>query len=142
MTRSRCGADTLCTPLSQSRATLHPASTRATTTPFPILPTYLGKSSRSGKSYQNRWQRTDRSPQVTNFVLATMIEERSSSIFPSVTTVTRLHILYRPFLLFCCAIYIEWVHHIVFIWFFFKFTTTPPLNRERPPHREEKFEDT
>jgi hypothetical protein len=131
LTRSRCGAGTISTPLLQSRARSLPSHNPGNTTPFPILSTYLGKPSRDGKSYRNWWQRTDRSPQATNFVLATMVEERLSLFFFSyVTTVTRgPFILYIPFSSFLFVeqyTYLPQHIVIVFLWstvYFFHYTT-------------------
>jgi hypothetical protein len=66
LTRSRCGAGTTSTPLSRSRARFLPSLNPGNDNTVSELPTYLGKPGRGGKSYRNRWQRTDRSPQVTN----------------------------------------------------------------------------
>jgi hypothetical protein len=113
MTWSRCGAGTVSTPLSRSRARSLPSRNPGNAAPFPILPTYLGKPGRGGKSYRNRWQRTDRSPQVTNLLAC----DRCRSISPRTFSCTLLapspsHLFYIDFIfcfvvVFSCALYLS-----------------------------------
>jgi hypothetical protein len=120
----------------------YPASTRATTTPFPILPTYLGKSGRGGKSYRNRWQRTDRSPQVTNL----FARDCRGSTLSTYIFLAFLHHRHRgphPYLFFIVdiALTINSLQNVfcfgfmVFLFFLFKKTRSTSLHCDRPPHR-------
>jgi hypothetical protein len=137
LTRSRCGAGTISTPLSRSRAhslpSLNPGNdnTVSDTTHLPR------KTGRGGKSYRNRGQRTDQSPQVTNLLLVTVGELTSYQlVFCLSTTVTR-----RPPFIFDyfsfgsknCDQHIL-LSFVVFFFFFF-YTRSTSFNSDRPPHR-------
>jgi hypothetical protein len=80
LTQSRCGAGTTSTPLSRSRVRFLPSLNPGNDNTVSDI-TYLGKPGRGGKSYRNRWQRTDRSPQVTNLLLVTVVEVFIRSLF-------------------------------------------------------------
>jgi hypothetical protein len=140
LARSRCGAGTLSTPLSRSHARSLPSlnqcndNTVSDTTHLPrktwqrweklseLVTTYQPvASSHQPSARDRRW--TNIVPVRFFFIVSSSPSPEDHPLFIS---------------LFCLAIKFWPPYFVLVSWFFF-FIYTPPLNRERPPHRGKKI---